>query len=118
MGEWDINSKEDCERADCSDPPINIPVEEVIVHENYSAYLPAQHNDIALLRLSQSVAYTGNLSTSLTARNLINDEEIFATDFIKPICLPSADHSNINYEGMNLTVAGWGQTENGKYSQR
>lgn len=36
------------------------------------------------------------------------------SDFIKPICLPGSENlRNINYEGTNLEVAGWGKTENG-----
>jgi len=50
---------------------------------------------------------------------LINNEDIFASDFIKPICLPTAEHlRDFNYEGINLDVAGWGQTENGNYFYR
>lgn len=94
LGEWDTNSEEDCDRGDCSDAPVDVAVEEVIPHESYNPNSKAQENDIALLRLSQAVAYT---------------------DFIKPICLPTSDIlRSKNYEGINLEVAGWGKTENGK----
>lgn len=59
LGEWDTNSEEDCDRGDCSDPPLDIAVEEVLPHENYNPNSKAQENDIALLRLSQPVTYTG-----------------------------------------------------------
>jgi len=96
LGEWDTNSDEDCDRGDCSEPPIDVAVEEVIPHESYNPNSKAQENDIALLRLSQPVTYT---------------------DFIKPICLPSSESlRNKNYEGINLEVAGWGKTENVSFS--
>ncbi|KAJ6637209.1 Serine protease easter [Pseudolycoriella hygida] len=96
LGEWDTNAEEDCDRGDCADPPLDIAVEEVIPHENYNPNSKTQENDIALLRLSQQVTYT---------------------DFIKPICLPTADNlKNKNYDGINLDVAGWGKTENVSFS--
>lgn len=56
-----------------------------------------QENDIALLRLSNNVAYT---------------------DWIKPICLPTSEHlRTANYENVAMSVAGWGKTENGIYNR-
>jgi len=96
LGEWDTNSERDCDIDDCSEPPINVDVEEIIPHASYNTNSKAQENDIALLRLSRSVAYT---------------------DFIKPICLPSSENlRNFNYEGIKLEVAGWGKTENDSFS--
>ncbi len=59
LGEWDTSTDEDCDRGDCSDPAVDVAVEEVITHESYNPNSKAQENDIALLRLSRSVAYTG-----------------------------------------------------------
>lgn len=93
LGEWDTNSAEDCEDDTCSDPPIDVAVEERISHENYNPNSKTQENDIALLRLSRSVSYT---------------------DWIKPICLPTAEHfRDLNYESVAMSVSGWGKTENG-----
>jgi len=96
LGEWDTNSVTDCDGDDCSDAPVDVPVEAIIAHENYNPNSKAQENDIALLRLSRTVAYT---------------------DFIIPICLPSNENlRNTNYEGINLEVSGWGKTENASFS--
>lgn len=95
LGEWDTNTDTDCDRGDCSDPALDVPVEEIIPHENYNPNSKSQENDIALLRLSQSVTYT---------------------DFIKPICLPNDSVKNKNFDGINLEVAGWGKTENVSFS--
>lgn len=36
------------------------------------------------------------------------------TEYIKPICLPAGDKlKNLNYDDVDLEVAGWGKTENG-----
>lgn len=69
---------------------VDIPLAESIVHEDYKPYSRDHENDIALLRLNQSVEFT---------------------DWIKPLCLPIAsvlrdkDYGNETV----LTVAGWGR---------
>lgn len=65
LGEHDLNQERDCEylTADmeyCSDPPVDISVEEQIPHELYDPGDINQQYDIALLRLSREVQYTGN----------------------------------------------------------
>lgn len=72
----------------CNDPYRDIGVEEVIIHEQYSPQSFNQHNDIALIRMSQKVVFT---------------------DFIKPICLQV--DSTPSYVGQAVTVAGFGKTE-------
>jgi hypothetical protein len=71
LGEWDTNSEQDCDtRYDkdaCSPPVIDVVIEEKIPHPNYDPFGNNQHNDIALLRLSQDVTFS---------------------EFITPICLP------------------------------
>lgn len=65
LGEHDLASKEDCVGGVqpgleyCSDPPLDIEIEEKIVHEDYNPEDINTHGDIALLRLKQEVAYTG-----------------------------------------------------------
>ena len=96
LGEWDTSSDEDCDDSYinehvCAPPPIDIRIEKLIPHENYNVDITDQHNDIALLRLQQTVTFS---------------------DFIAPICLPiNSDLRNNNFVGQSLSVAGWGKTE-------
>ncbi|KAL0100211.1 hypothetical protein PUN28_019557 [Cardiocondyla obscurior] len=91
LGEYDTDTETDClpDGADgtvnCADDPVTVGVEEQIAHEEYQPQSRDQRYDIALLRLSRDVKFTG---------------------FIKPICLPS--NSSLNGK---LFVAGWGKTE-------
>lgn len=116
LGEHDLLSEIDCEevfivtlifntesvdkfdfyfQGECADRPIDVPVEKTIVHENYKPESHLQNDDIALLRLSQSVRFT---------------------DWIRPICLPFANHlRNKNFDSSPLVVAGFGKTENGSF---
>lgn len=96
LGEWDTKTLKDCDDSYvtgsiCNDPPVDVPVEEKIVHEEYVVNSKNQHHDIALLRLSRNVEYS---------------------EFIKPICLP-IDNSlrNADLSGVSLDVSGWGKTE-------
>lgn len=93
LGEWDTATDRDCEDDYCADPVLDIPVTELIPHESYVPASKTQENDIALLRLARSVAFS---------------------DFVRPICLPFAQNlRNQNYNGLPLEVAGWGKTETG-----
>ena len=91
LGEWDIRTNPDVDdtyegELIPNDPFIDVPVEEIIVHEDYNNV--TKHNDIALLRLSQHVNYT---------------------QFIKPICLPLDENvRNQNYTEIYMDVTGWG----------
>ncbi|KAK9869223.1 hypothetical protein WA026_002974 [Henosepilachna vigintioctopunctata] len=97
LGEYDKDSDNDCINngftKEClKSPPIDVQVQERIAHENYDPEDPDQKHDIALLRLRKEVEYT---------------------DYIKPICLPLLESERQKtYSGANLTVSGWGQTEN------
>lgn len=91
LGEWDTSTVEDCddsfvnERV-CSQPAVDIEIEEKIPHPEYDPQAANQHNDIALLRLSQNVRYT---------------------EYIKPICLPvDISLRNNNFIKQTLSVAG------------
>lgn len=80
----------------CAPPPIDIAIEETILHEKYSPNSNNQHNDIALLRMRQKVTYG---------------------EFIRPICLPTTPSlRSANAVGDKLTTAGWGKTESGDKS--
>lgn len=98
FGENDLNQNPDCEgygsSRDCADPHINVPVEQVIVHDQYIAYNEQQYNDIALVRLTRNVKFTS---------------------FIKPICLPiSNELVEKTFVGDRMEVVGWGKTETSK----
>lgn len=78
-------------KGECSDPVLDVPVSEIIVHENYNS--EEKTNDIALLRLSQDINFS---------------------KWIQPISLPSAEHlRNKVYDNFPLLVVNFGQTENG-----
>lgn len=97
LGEWDTGTENDCDEADCSDPPQDVAIERAITHEQYDPNSRGQYNDIALLRLVRPVAFT---------------------DWIKPVCLPTASElRDTSFEGITLEVAGWGKTEGGVASR-
>lgn len=69
LGEYDLDTEIDCNNsngrrgllpnaATCADPPLNVDVEEIIVHPLYNNR--KKINDIALLRLARNISYTGN----------------------------------------------------------
>ncbi|KAJ8958744.1 hypothetical protein NQ318_016472 [Aromia moschata] len=93
-GEYNTLNDTDCETiftTECSDPPVNVPVEERIAHEQYQPEDLNQYHDLAILRLSRDVKFT---------------------KYIKPICLQqSTQERSKQYTGKNLVVAGWGKTE-------
>ncbi|KAL3285737.1 hypothetical protein HHI36_000264 [Cryptolaemus montrouzieri] len=95
LGEYDTESVKDCINngfsSECSDPVLDVPIEEAIAHEQFDPYDVNQYHDIGLLRLATEVTYT---------------------QFINPICLPlSNQERRKSYTGLRLTVAGWGKTE-------
>ncbi|XP_055923527.1 serine protease easter-like [Eupeodes corollae] len=97
LGEWDITSTLDCSTfndfIDCSDPPINVTIDEIIPHKDYSPTSINKLHDIALLRLSMPVN---------------------TTDFIQPICLPQLDEDNLHaFDDQSLDMVGWGATFDG-----
>lgn len=58
LGEWNISSVIDCFQSFCAPPAQIIPIETIIPHELYKDR-GSKYNDIALLRLSQKVIYSG-----------------------------------------------------------
>lgn len=64
LGEYNTSAEIDCVShgaagTECNEPPITIEVEEEIPHENYSRVY--KNDDIALIRLSTEINYTGKL---------------------------------------------------------
>uniref|UniRef100_A0A182QL12 CLIP domain-containing serine protease n=1 Tax=Anopheles farauti TaxID=69004 RepID=A0A182QL12_9DIPT len=99
LGEWDLQSEDDCCEDHCAKSrPIDLEIEKIVAHRNYDTRDQSKANDIALIRLSRSVAYS---------------------DTVRPICLPWTDalrgRSHVGYESY---AAGWGKTETSTASER
>ncbi|CAG4953631.1 unnamed protein product [Parnassius apollo] len=95
LGEWDTETEHDCEESNCSDPPLDIDINDTIIHPLYD--MRTFNSDIALLRL----------------KNVVN-----FTEFIRPVCLPNTKYA-MKQDYVNGTVfwtAGWGKTEFGEPS--
>uniref|UniRef100_A0AAG5DTW4 limulus clotting factor C n=1 Tax=Anopheles atroparvus TaxID=41427 RepID=A0AAG5DTW4_ANOAO len=88
LGEYDLNETIDCDTRGelCADPAQDIPVERVIIHEEYNAR--RKQHDIALLRLSREATMNDN---------------------VNPICLPVTPALQTKLP--TYFVAGWGTTE-------
>lgn len=94
FGEWNTLTNPDCDDSlvngkICNNPHVDIGIETLNIHEQYSPQSRNQHNDIALIRLSQKLNFN---------------------DFIKPICLEIEPPTGII--GQSVVVAGFGRTEN------
>lgn len=90
LGEWDISRDVDCELGLCSNPVVDVSIQEIHVHEMYRPASAKKEHDIALIRLVKRIEFT---------------------EWIKPICLPiAASVKHMNYDGLPLHVAGWGYT--------
>ncbi|XP_052867409.1 CLIP domain-containing serine protease B4-like [Anopheles cruzii] len=98
LGEWDLGSSTDCEADFCAPSPIDLDIEQIIVHPAYDSRDAANLNDIALIRFKRNVQYS---------------------DVIRPICLPlSTSIRNRNYVGLSSYAAGWGKTETASASDK
>ena len=70
LGENTFNSSEDCymdrklNAKVCASPPIDVKVEQIMIHPRYGTVQSQLKNDIALLRLAQEVNFTGKLTQS------------------------------------------------------
>lgn len=96
LGEWDLNSDNDCSDDECTPPPVDMGIENIIVHENYEPSSKAQYNDIALIRFNR---------------------DVHSSSFISPVCLPiDSTYRNRNNVGTKGWAAGWGRTENASAS--
>ncbi|XP_073814916.1 serine protease ea-like [Musca autumnalis] len=101
LGEWDLTLDPDCfeERPGdryCIEPYVDIRVDYAIAHPSYIPTSKDQFNDIAIIRLMESVS---------------------AYSYIIPICLPiDSSVRNKMYTGHAMDVAGWGVTEKGTAS--
>ncbi|XP_052871684.1 serine protease grass-like [Anopheles cruzii] len=95
LGEYDLDKTIDCSTngEECAMPVQDIPVERIIMHDNYSNR--HKRNDIALIRLSRKASLNDN---------------------VNPICLPVGPQMRTTVR--NYVVAGWGTTHNSESSAR
>lgn len=90
LGEWRLSTEIDTEIDDTdtehSSSSKDYEISEKVPHQDYDPESPAQHHDIALLRLATRVQYS---------------------IYIKPICLPLSDElKNYDLHGNSFEVAG------------
>lgn len=115
LGEYDTSTEQDCYRDKCTDAPVDVPIEKLIPHEKYVGSSRSQEHDIALIRLSRPVKYTSKLSSLCVMGRLSIEFYFRTTEYIKPLCLPGGERLKaLVYDDLDLEVAGWGKTENGK----
>lgn len=92
LGEYDTTKDIDCIGLVCADPVVYMGIEEIIPHEAYNERSRNRANDIGLIRMNGDVYYS---------------------DFIKPICLPSAIQFSRTAPSATYTSVGWGRTLKG-----
>ncbi|XP_058817457.1 CLIP domain-containing serine protease B4-like [Topomyia yanbarensis] len=98
LGEYDTkNGDVDCVNGLCADMPVDVDVDQVLVHQNYTPRQVSQYHDIALIQLAVSVRMTV---------------------FIQPIQLATGEMENMMMNGAPMAVmsAGWGRTKTGSAS--
>lgn len=63
LGEWNTETEVDCATTrslrDCNDPPVDVSAEQLIPHPQYTERNYNKMHDIALIRLSRDVRFTG-----------------------------------------------------------
>lgn len=66
LGEYDTRTTRDCLEengySDCADPAQDVGVEEAFAHPQYADADRSRHHDVALVRLSRNVHFTGKSS--------------------------------------------------------
>ncbi|XP_039452924.2 CLIP domain-containing serine protease B4-like [Culex pipiens pallens] len=94
LGEHDLSTDQDCEQDGpdryCADAHQDLPIEKIIVHEDYNRTKKNYLNDIALIRLERDVIFS---------------------EYINPICLPVDDEDRQrNITGQRAVEVGWSGT--------
>ncbi|XP_055600595.1 phenoloxidase-activating factor 1-like [Uranotaenia lowii] len=100
LGEWDLDTDPDCdeETKECADPAIDLDIEKISIHKNYTRRdSKGGKIDMALIRLNREVTFG---------------------KFVAPICLPVSDEQALIAKDQKLYVTGWGITENGTGSSK
>ncbi|XP_052890735.1 CLIP domain-containing serine protease B4-like [Anopheles moucheti] len=96
LGEWDLSTTNDCHEGFCSEAPIDLDIEKIVVHRNYNQF-DGFKNDIALIRFTRPVKYS---------------------ETVRPICLPLSESlRNRNHVGLPSYAAGWGKTKTAAASE-
>lgn len=86
LGEYDVSTAIDCMDGICADAPLNLLIEDSIVHPDYNRI--ERNHDIALVRLASAVEYT---------------------EYVQPICTSQALGLQSSPPG-TLLMTGWGRT--------
>lgn len=94
VGEQNTATDPDCENGVCNGERQEILIEGLTPHPSYNT--PRYANDIALVRLSQDLEFSG--------------------DYVKPVCLPITNEL-VKKTFTKLIVSGWGTTENSTTSE-
>lgn len=102
LGEWDLSTSVDCigdaNDYECADPHDDIPIVQILPHENYVSNAKSYYHDIVLIRMEKPAKLT---------------------EFIRPICLPQSLHlRNLVTTNQRYIVAGWGKTDSNTRSAR
>lgn len=75
----------------CADVPLDVKVDRVVIHEKYLTRQQSQFNDIALIRLVQSVRVTA---------------------YVRPILLPTDEVDRfLKKQSLGAVSVGWGKTK-------
>nr|XP_023026596.1 serine protease easter-like [Leptinotarsa decemlineata] len=102
LGEHNIDNETDCYfngfTLQCSPPPINVPVEETIAHEQYEPYDNDHYHDIGLLRLARNVEFSEDVP-QVPVRAISECSQIYS-------------QAGVNLQGAQVCAGG----ENGKDS--
>uniref|UniRef100_A0A3F2YTZ2 CLIP domain-containing serine protease n=1 Tax=Anopheles christyi TaxID=43041 RepID=A0A3F2YTZ2_9DIPT len=92
LGEWDLSSVLDCAENFCNNPPIDLKISKIIVHDGYDTENGSSIHDIALIRFEKLANFP---------------------DAFQPICLSQAESTKreIVTDGIS-TIVGWGKNQN------
>ncbi|XP_055595735.1 CLIP domain-containing serine protease B15-like [Uranotaenia lowii] len=97
ISEWDWTRKQNCTKDGTICRQI-LNIDQIFIHPFYNYTDNYSKNDIAVLRLSGHVD---------------------PFNYIKPICLPSQERfKTLKFDELSLEVAGWGGTEDYRYSRK
>uniref|UniRef100_A0A4Y0BP00 CLIP domain-containing serine protease n=1 Tax=Anopheles funestus TaxID=62324 RepID=A0A4Y0BP00_ANOFN len=98
LGEWNLAKVKDCQDGICSNAPIDMDIEKIVVHKYFLPCSDNKAHDIALIRFTRPVQYS---------------------ETIRPICLPLSESLRYhNHVGKKSYVAGWGKTETDMASEK
>lgn len=117
VGEYDFSTTDD-------GPHETIPIKYAKSHEKFHHILGI--NDIAIIRLSKDVEFTGIIEKFLFIFTAFHPIKLFvefyflpnSLDRIRPICLPTREAIGKDLVGAQPFLAGWGKMAEGKKGAR